>query len=144
MAALWELQFQQHFNEPVVSAAAAQSLEAQLESSILALALRRPTKASLSTSFTTGKPHFPPLKTAKAASERFLNEIKPTSIPDKQLQGLVTPGHFQVSLLRTSLRIPNKDFSKCPQQRLLQTSWPMTLPKCSHQQGQAEAGHQAA
>lgn len=83
MAALRELQLQQHFHEPVVSAAAAQSLKAQLESSILALAFWLPTKASLFTSFTTLKPHFLPHGTAKAACERFLKEIKPTSIPDK-------------------------------------------------------------
>lgn len=83
MAALRELQLQQHFHEPVVSAAAAQSLKAQLESSILALAFWLPTKASLFTSFTTLKPHFLPHRTAKAACERFLKEIKPTSIPDK-------------------------------------------------------------
>lgn len=86
MAALREFQLQQHFHEPVISAAAAaQSLKAQLESSTLALALWLPTKASLFTSFTTGKPRFPPLKIAKAASERFLKEIKPTAIPDKEL-----------------------------------------------------------
>lgn len=83
MAALRELQLQQHFHEPVISAAAAQSLKAQLESSILALAFWLPTKASLFTSFTTLKPHFLPHRTAKAACERFLKEIKPTSIPDK-------------------------------------------------------------
>lgn len=45
MAALRELQLQQHFHEPVISAAAAaaaQSLKAQLESSILALAFWLP------------------------------------------------------------------------------------------------------
>lgn len=87
MAALRELQLQQHFHEPVISAtaaaAAAQSLKAQLESSILAFVFWLPTKASFFTSFTTGKPHFPPLKIAKAASDRFLKEIKPTSIPEK-------------------------------------------------------------
>lgn len=126
-----ELQLQQHFHEPVVSAAAAaQSLKAQLESSILALALWLPTKASLFTSFITGKPCFPPLKIAKAASERFLKEIKPTSIPYKQLKELVMPGLFQGSLLRTSLRIPSKDFSKYPQQGHSQMSWP-SIPTIS-------------
>lgn len=114
MAALRELQLQQHFHEPVIPAAAAQSLKAQLESSILALALWLPTKASLFTSFTTGKPHFPPLKIAKAASERFLKEINPTSIPEKQFQEWVTSGLFQVSLMRTFLRNPKKTFPSNP------------------------------